>query len=88
MGPIQQQLAAVTASSESFTLMVLILGALFSLIAGSYLFTWRALADAREGREKLWDAIKDLYDNDLHHIQVRLTELEIKNEKIRKDPPA
>ena len=88
MVPIQQQLAAITTSSESFALIVLILGALFTLIGGSYLFTWRALADARQGRNDLWDAIKEIYKNDLNHILKRITELEIENEKTRKNPPA
>jgi len=83
---IPQQLAAITASTESFTLIVLILGALFTLIGGSYLFTWRAGVDAKQGRDDLWDAIKDLYTNDLKHIHERLWELE--NEKTRKNPPA
>ena len=88
MGPIQQQLAAIATSTESFTLMVLILGALFTLIGGSYLFTYRAPSDAKQGRDDLWDAIKDLYKNDLTHIHERLTNLEIENEKARKNPPA
>lgn len=77
MIPIQQQLAAITTSSESFTLIVLILGALFTLIGGSYLFTWKVMKDFEE-------AIKELYVNDLWHIKERIVELE----KTRKDPPA
>jgi len=84
MIPIQQQLAAITTtSSESFTLILLILGALFAMVGSSYFFTWRVLVDAREGRDDLWAAIKEIYKNDLEHIQARLTELEIENEKMR-----
>ena len=77
MIPIQQQLAAITTSSESFTLIVLILGALFTLIGGSYIFTWM-------GMKSIWEAITELYTNDLKHIKKRLFDLE----KTRKDPPA
>lgn len=76
MGPIQQQLAAVTSSSESFTLIVLILGALFTLIGGSYIFSWKVLSDAKKGRADLWEAVKELKTNDIKHLEERITKVE------------
>ena len=86
---IPQQLAAITTSSESFTLIVLILGALFTITLGSYIYTWRSMSDAKKERGEIWDALKTIYENDLKHIREKLYDLEFgKNEKARKDPPA
>jgi len=71
MGTIEQvqQLATITNAPESFTLVVMILGALFTLIGGSYLFTWM-------GNRDIWKAINHLKDNDIHSIEKRLSILE------------
>ena len=70
MGAIEQQVvAAVATSSESFTLIVLILGALFTLIGGSYIYTWK-------GNAKVWEALNDLKTNDIKHLEERVTEIE------------
>lgn len=69
MGAIEQQIVAIATSSESFTLIILILGALFTLIGGSYIYTWK-------GNAKVWEAINDLKTNDIKHLEERVTEIE------------
>lgn len=68
MGPVQQ-IATIASAPESFTLVVMILGALFSLILGGYIFTWKSTRD-------LWKALADIKNNHLKEIEKRLAELE------------
>lgn len=82
MGPAQQiqQLAAVTSAPESFTLVVLILGALFTVLGGSYIFTWLVFMEMRKVTRDLWKAVSDIKDNGLKHIEERLRDLESKDD--------
>lgn len=78
MGAIAQvqQQAAVTNASESFTLVVLILGTLFTLIGGSYLFSWMNSRDLWKAINHMKEVIGVIKDNDIRHIEERLTKLE------------
>ncbi|KKL56361.1 hypothetical protein LCGC14_2246200 [marine sediment metagenome] len=64
-----QVVAQAVTAPGSFTLIVVILGALFMLIGGSYGFTWLVF-------DRLSKSISRLRTNDLKHLENRLKELE------------
>jgi len=41
----------------------------FTLVSGSYIYTWKSIA-------KLWKAVEDFRDNELKHIKERLSKLD------------
>ncbi len=53
-----------------------ILGIMIAGIAGSYTFTWVIFNKWRDGNHKLWDALAELKDNEIKHIEERLNALE------------
>ena len=53
-----------------------ILGLIITGIAGSYIFTWKTLKMWREGNASLWKAITEIKDNEIKHIEGRLSKLE------------
>ena len=66
---IAQAVAQIAIAPGSLTLIVVILGALFLLVGGSYGFTWRVF-------EKLSKSISTLRTNELKHMEDRIKELE------------
>ena len=64
-----QAIAQTAIAPGSLTLIVVILGALFLLVGGSYGFTWLVF-------EKLSKSISRLRTNELKHMEDRIKELE------------
>jgi len=64
-----QVVAQAATTPGSLTLIVVILGALFMLVGGSYGFTWLVF-------DRLSKSISRLRTNDLKHLENRLKELE------------
>ena len=69
MMPTVQAIAQTAIAPGSLTLIVVILGALFLLVGGSYGFTWLVF-------EKLSKSISRLRTNELKHMEDRIKELE------------
>jgi len=69
MIPTAQAIAQTAIAPGSLTLIVVILGALFLLVGGSYGFTWLVF-------EKLSKSISRLRTNELKHMEDRIKELE------------
>ena len=78
MGTLEQvqQLAATTSAPESFTLVMVILGALFTVIGGSYIFTWLVFMEMRKGIRDLWKAVSNEIIHDLADLDKRMSKLE------------
>jgi len=55
-----------------------ILGALFTLIGGGYIFTWLVFMEMRKVTKDLFGKIEDVRDNDIDHLNKRISELEKK----------
>ncbi|KKK92129.1 hypothetical protein LCGC14_2706030 [marine sediment metagenome] len=66
---VAQVVAQTIAAPGSLTLIVVILGALFALIGGSYGFTWLVF-------DRLSKSISRLRTNELKHMEDRIKELE------------
>ncbi len=64
-----QAIVQTAIAPGSLTLIVVILGALFLLVGGSYGFTWLVF-------ERLSKSISKLRTNELKHMEDRLKELE------------
>ena len=64
-----QAIAQTAIAPGSLTLIVVILGALFLLVGGSYGFTWLVF-------ERLSKSISHLRTNELKHMEDRIKELE------------
>ncbi|KKK98756.1 hypothetical protein LCGC14_2639570 [marine sediment metagenome] len=64
-----QAIAQTAIAPGSFTLIVVILGALFVLVGGSYGFTWLVF-------ERLSRSISKLRTNELKQLEDRLKDLE------------
>ena len=64
-----QAIAQTAIAPGSLTLIVVILGALFVLVGGSYGFTWSVF-------DRLSRSIYKLRTNELKHIENRLKDLE------------
>ena len=56
-----------------------VLGIIIGGVAGSYAFTWVVFNKWREGNAKLWEAITEIKDNEIKHIEERLNALEKDN---------
>ena len=69
MIPQIQAVAQIATAPGALTLIVVILGALFMLIGGSYGFTWLVF-------ERLSKSISHLRTNELKHMEDRIAELE------------
>jgi len=72
----QLQAVASVADGSTLALIVVILGALFTLIGGGYIFTWLVFMEMRKVTKDLYQKLLDLHENDLSHIGKRLDELE------------
>jgi len=57
-------------------LMVSILGALFTLIGGAYVFNWITFMEMRKVTRDLYQKIDDVKTNDLNHLSERVKALE------------
>ncbi len=64
-----QAVAQIAIAPGSLTLIVVILGALFLLVGGSYGFTWLVF-------ERLSKSIYTLRTNELRHMEDRIKKLE------------
>ena len=69
MIPTVQAIAQTIAAPGALTLIVVILGALFALIGGSYGFTWLVF-------DRLSKSISKLRTNDIKHLEDRIKDLE------------
>jgi len=63
------QLAVATADPSTFTLVVIILGALFTLVLGGYIYTWKATS-------KIWEAFTKFSNHDFTKLRDRVLKLE------------
>jgi len=82
MGPAQAvaQLALATADPSTFTLVIVILGALFTLVIGGFAFTWLTFNESRKGIVKLWEAFTLFSNHDFTKLRDRVSKLEGKLE--------
>lgn len=87
MGPQEQQTIAQIASDPgvSWEVFKYIMGLVFVYITGAYGLFWKGLniiredrKDASEGRKELWDAIKEMKNNDLKHLEQEIADLKRK----------
>ncbi len=70
-------LAIAAADPSTFTLVIVILGALFSLIAGGYMFTWVTYNEGRKTAKDLYEKIEKVRNNDVHGLEKRIRKLEV-----------
>ncbi|KKL66702.1 hypothetical protein LCGC14_2142360 [marine sediment metagenome] len=56
-----------------------VLGIIALGVGGSYTFTWLVFNEWRKGNAKLWEAITEIKDNEIKHIEGRLDALEKDN---------
>ena len=54
------------------------LGWLFIQSVGAYAYTWKSVS-------RIWDAIKELQENELHHLDERVSKLESKLDRPIRD---
>jgi len=62
-------LAVAASDPSAFTLVIVILGALFTLVLGGYVYTWKATS-------KIWEAFTKFSNHDFTKLRDRVLKIE------------
>ena len=81
LGYMPQQITqAIRKGGDAMLSIETFLGFLATLVLGSYVFTWLSGKENKKSRRDLWEAIDRIRENDIKHVEERLSRLEQKKE--------